>query len=43
MPGTPFYPADGGTDEIRIAFSYLGEQELETAVERLAGVIADQR
>ena len=43
VPGTPFYPADGGTDEIRIAFSYLGEQELETAVERLAGVIADQR
>jgi 2-aminoadipate transaminase len=42
VPGAPFYPADGGADELRIAFSYLGEQELETAVERLAGVIAER-
>ena len=42
VPGAPFYPADGGEDELRIAFSYLGEQELETAVERLAGVIAER-
>jgi 2-aminoadipate transaminase len=40
VPGTPFYPGEGGRDEIRIAFSYLAEQELETAAERLAGVIA---
>jgi 2-aminoadipate transaminase len=40
VPGTPFYPGRGGTDELRIAFSYRPEQELETAVERLAGVIA---
>ena len=40
VPGAPFYPDGGGRDELRIAFSYLAEQELETAVERLAGVIA---
>jgi 2-aminoadipate transaminase len=40
VPGGPFYSGDGGRDELRISFSYLGEQELETAVERLAGVIA---
>jgi 2-aminoadipate transaminase len=40
VPGVPFYPAGGGVDEVRLAFSYLAEQELETAVERLAGVIA---
>jgi 2-aminoadipate transaminase len=40
VPGAPFYPGDGGRDEMRLAFSYLAEQELETAVERLAGVIA---
>ena len=40
VPGAPFYPGEGGRDEIRLAFSYLAEQELETAVERLAGVIA---
>jgi 2-aminoadipate transaminase len=40
VPGAPFYPGDGGRDELRISFSYLAEQELETAVERLAGVIA---
>ena len=43
VPGTPFYAGEGGRDELRIAFSYLGEQELETAVERLAGVIAAAR
>ena len=43
VPGTPFYAGEGGRDELRIAFSYLGEQELETAVERLAGVIAAHR
>jgi 2-aminoadipate transaminase len=42
VPGAPFYPAMGGEDELRIAFSYLAEQELETAVERLAGVIAER-
>ena len=40
VPGAPFYPSDDGRDELRISFSYLGEQELETAVERLAGAIA---
>jgi 2-aminoadipate transaminase len=42
VPGAPFYPGEGGRDEIRLAFSYLPEQELETAVERLAGVIAER-
>jgi 2-aminoadipate transaminase len=39
VPGAPFYPDGGGRDELRISFSYLAEPELETAVERLAGVI----
>jgi 2-aminoadipate transaminase len=43
VPGAPFYPSDGGRNELRVAFSYLAEQELETAVERLAGVIATRR
>jgi 2-aminoadipate transaminase len=42
VPGAPFYPGRGGEYELRIAFSYLAEQELETAVERLAGVIAER-
>jgi 2-aminoadipate transaminase len=40
VPGSLFYPAGGGRDEMRLAFSYLAEEQLETAVERLAGVIA---
>ena len=39
VPGAPFYPSDGGRDELRLSFSFLGEAELETAVERLAGVV----
>ena len=39
VPGAPFYPGDGGRDEIRLAFSYLSEDDLGEAVERLAGVI----
>jgi len=39
VPGAPFYPGDGGRDEIRLAFSYLPEDDLGVAVERLAGVI----
>ena len=39
VPGTPFYPGDGGRDEIRLAFSYLAEDDLGEAVERLASVI----
>ena len=39
VPGAPFYAGDGGRDELRLAFSYLGQAELATAVERLAAVI----
>ncbi len=40
VPGAPFYPGDGGgRNELRLSFSFLGEKELETAVERLAGVV----
>jgi 2-aminoadipate transaminase len=39
VPGTPFYPGEGGRNELRLSFSSLGEAELDTAVERLAGVI----
>ncbi|HET9738114.1 MAG TPA: PLP-dependent aminotransferase family protein [Solirubrobacteraceae bacterium] len=39
VPGVPFYPGDGGRDELRLSFSFLGEEELETAVSRLAEVV----
>jgi 2-aminoadipate transaminase len=39
VPGAPFYPGDGGRDELRVSFSFLGEDELATAVSRLAGVV----
>lgn len=39
VPGAPFYAGDGGRDELRLSFSYLSQQELATAVERLAAVI----
>jgi 2-aminoadipate transaminase len=41
VPGAPFYPGDGGRDEMRLSFSFLGEEELATAVERLAGVVRE--
>lgn len=41
VPGAPFYAGDGGRDELRLSFSYLSQQELATAVERLAAVIAN--
>ncbi len=40
VPGAPFYPDDGGGDELRVSFSFLGEDELETAVARLAAVVS---
>ena len=39
VPGRPFYPGDDGASELRLSFSYLPEDELAVAVERLAGVI----
>ncbi|HEX2411234.1 MAG TPA: PLP-dependent aminotransferase family protein [Solirubrobacteraceae bacterium] len=39
VPGTPFYPGEGGANELRVSFSYLDEEELEAAVSRLAGVV----
>jgi 2-aminoadipate transaminase len=41
VPGRPFYPGDGGANELRFSFSRLDEDEIATAVERLGGVIAD--
>jgi 2-aminoadipate transaminase len=40
VPGAPFYSGDGGRDELRIAFSYLSEDDLGEAVRRLAEVIS---
>jgi 2-aminoadipate transaminase len=40
VPGVPFYPDGGGRSELRLSFSFLGEDELQTAVARLAGVVA---
>jgi 2-aminoadipate transaminase len=39
VPGPPFHVGGGGRNTMRLSFSHLSETELETAVERLAGVI----
>jgi 2-aminoadipate transaminase len=39
VPGPPFHVADDGRNTMRLSFSHLDETELETAVERLAGVV----
>ena len=39
VPGAPFHVGDDGRNTLRLSFSHLSEPELETAVERLAGVI----
>jgi 2-aminoadipate transaminase len=39
VPGPPFHVRDEGRNSMRLSFSHLTESELETAVERLAGVI----
>ena len=39
VPGPPFHVGDGGRNTLRLSFSHLTETELETAVERLAGVV----
>jgi 2-aminoadipate transaminase len=40
VPGAPFHVADGdGRDALRLSFSHRTGPELETAVERLAGVV----
>ena len=39
VPGAPFYPGDGRRDELRVSFSFLDEEELGTAVSRLAEVV----
>jgi 2-aminoadipate transaminase len=41
VPGPPFHVGDGGRNSMRLSFSHLSEAELETAVERLAGVVRD--
>ena len=38
VPGPPF---GGGRNTMRLSFSHLSESELDTAVERLAGVVRD--
>jgi 2-aminoadipate transaminase len=39
VPGPPFHVGDGGRNSMRLSFSHLTEAELDTAVERLAGVV----
>lgn len=39
VPGPPFHAGDEGRNTLRLSFSHLGGAELETAVERLAGVV----
>jgi len=39
VPGPPFHVGDDGANTLRLSFSHLTEGELETAVERLAGVV----
>lgn len=40
VPGAPFHSGPGGTNELRLSFSALGEDDLAEAASRLAGVIA---
>jgi 2-aminoadipate transaminase len=40
VPGRPFYATDDGHHELRLSFSFLSEDELDTAIERLARAIA---
>ena len=39
VAGPPFYADDAGRNELRLSFSRLPEEDLEIAVERLAGVV----
>jgi 2-aminoadipate transaminase len=39
VPGPPFHVGDGGRNSMRLSFSHLSEVELQTAVQRLAGVV----
>ncbi|MFL5844736.1 MAG: PLP-dependent aminotransferase family protein [Solirubrobacteraceae bacterium] len=41
VAGAPFYASEGGGNELRLSFSYLPQDQLATAVQRLSGVIAD--
>ena len=41
VPGPPFHVGDSGHNTLRLSFSRLTETELETAVDRLAGVVRD--
>jgi 2-aminoadipate transaminase len=41
VAGAPFYAGAGGRNELRLSFSFLAQDELATAVQRLCGVIAD--
>jgi 2-aminoadipate transaminase len=43
VPGPPFHVGDEGHNTMRLSFSHLTEPELETAVERLAGVVSRVR
>jgi 2-aminoadipate transaminase len=41
VPGPPFHVGDEGRSSMRLSFSHLSETELDTAVDRLAGVVRD--
>ena len=41
VPGAPFHVDDRGRNAMRLSFSALDEAQLETAAERLAGVIGE--
>jgi 2-aminoadipate transaminase len=43
VPGPPFHVGDEGHNTMRLSFSHLTESQLETAVERLAGVVSGVR
>ena len=39
VPGSAFYAGDQGANEMRLSFSFLSGDELDTAIERLASVL----
>ena len=42
VPGAVFHVDDGGRRSVRLSFSRVSDDDIDTGVERLAGVLADQ-
>jgi 2-aminoadipate transaminase len=43
VPGAPFYPAEAGTDQMRLAYSGTAEADIEAGIERLGRLLKGAR